>query len=180
MTDYSPPDYWTARGKLWEQEARDRGFWDSENPPLLDLLDTLDFASVLDVGCGFGRVGASIQRRWPKVAYTGIDVSPDLIDGARRRLGERVTLIVGDLATFDTDQQYDLVLAVSVLGHIRPEDVGGLLWRMRRWALKDIIHIDWNEVGGQTTFQYGHDYEALHGPAEVIPYGRQSIWHYKP
>lgn len=174
---YDPVLYWTTRGQGWEQEAIDQGFWNAENPPLLDLLATLSFESVLDVGCGFGRVGASIMRRWPGVDYTGVDVSPDLIEGARKRLGPEARLIIGDLATFDTDQQYDLVLAVSVLGHIRPEHVGGLLNRMRRWANKDIVHVDWNEVGAQTEFQYGHDYYALHGPAAEIPYGRQTIFH---
>lgn len=175
---YDPPTYWTERGQHWEDEARRKGFWDAENPPLLELLDVLEFDSVLDVGCGFGRVGASILSRWPGVRYTGIDVSPDLIDGARKRLPS-AELIVADLAQFDTDRRWDLVLSVSVLGHIRPEDVGPLIERMRRWARHDVIHIDWNEVGASTPFQFGHDYRALHGPAVEVPMGRQTLFHLK-
>lgn len=178
MTEYQPVEYWTERGRHWEDEARRRGFWDAENPPLLELLDTLTFDSVLDLGCGFGRVGSSILQRWPGVEYTGVDVSPDLIKGARQRI-PGTELIVADLATWDSDRHWDLVLAVSTLGHIRPEDVGPLIERMRRWAIRDIVHVDWNEVGKQTDFQYGHDYRALHGPSLEIPMGRQTIFHLK-
>lgn len=176
---YDPIAYWIKRGRHWEDEARKRGFWDAENPPLLQLMDTLHFDSVLDVGCGFGRVGASILERWPDVRYTGIDVSPDLIEGARKRLPDS-ELIVADLAQFDTDRMWDLVLSVSVLGHIRPDDVGPLIERMRRWARRDVIHVDWDEPGAFTSFRYGHDFRALHGPAIEIPMGRQTLFHLKP
>lgn len=175
---YSAPEYWTERGKGWEDEARRKGFWDAENPELVALLESLTFRSVLDIGCGFGRVGATIARRWPRVRYTGIDVSPDLIDGARKRLPQ-AELICGDIVTMDLEGRWDLVLAVSTLGHIRPEDIAGVIANMRRWARFDVVHVDWNEVGASTEFQFGHPYRALHGPAVEIPMGRQTLFHLK-
>lgn len=178
---YHPPTYWTERGRTYEQEAHDRGWWATENQPLIDLLDTLTFESVLELGCGFGRVGRTVLNRWPGVAYTGMDVSPDLIDAARRILPESAELLVADLATWDADRQWDLVLSVSVLGHLLPTDIAGVLGKMRRWARRDIVHVDWNEVGGRTEYQYGHPYQnihrAIHGGTVVeIPYGRQTIF----
>ena len=181
MKPYSPVEYWTERGRNYEQECRERGWWDIENAPLIGLLETLEFATVLDVGCGFGRVGASILRRWPNVRYTGIDVSPDMIEAARRRL-PGAELIVGDLATWESARSWDLVVSVSVLGHLLPEDIAGVIAKLRRWAVKDLIAIDWDEVGASTAYQYGHDYLHLYGDAlrSLTPYGRQSVFHVKP
>lgn len=176
---YNPVTYWTERGKSYEDELRKKGWWDAENPPLLELLARLEFGSVLEVGCGFGRVGAAILSRWPDVQYTGIDVSPDLIAGAQKRL-PGVELLCHDLATFDTDRQWDLVVSVSVLGHLRPEDIGRVTQNLRRWAKRDLVTVDWDDVGASTSFQYGHDYRTLYGQAEVIPMGRQSIFWVKP
>lgn len=173
---YIPIKYWTKRGRTYEQEARERGWWDAEDQPLVDLLDTLTFDSVLEVGCGYGRVGAMIFSHWPMVEYTGVDISPDLIEASRRRL-PKAELICADVATFDSDRTWDLVLAANTLGHIRPEDLPAVWAKMQRWAVRDVVHIDWNEVGAKTAYQYGHDYEALHGPAAKTPMGATTMFH---
>lgn len=176
MTGYEPTVYWTERGRTYEDEARQRGWWATENEPILDLVDSLEFASILEVGCDFGRVGAHVLARHPDVRYTGLDVSPDLIAGARRLLPD-AELIVADLAAWDTDRRWDLVLAVSVLGHLLPQDIPATIAKLRRWACRDLVHVDWNEVGGRTEYQFGHPYQDIHGAVEVTPYGRQSIYH---
>src|SRR5687768_12107283 len=81
---FSSKAYWDQRGKVYEKQARDGGWWDGEQEHLPDLLAKLRFSSVLEVGCGFGRVGASIKRRWPEVEYTGMDISADLVEGAQK------------------------------------------------------------------------------------------------
>jgi hypothetical protein len=48
---------------------------------------------------------------------------------------------------------------------------------MERWAMRDIIHIDWNEVGAQTGYQFGHDYRDLHGPADETLMGSTTMFH---
>jgi trans-aconitate methyltransferase len=178
---YVPSQYWTERGKGYEAEAIDKGWVSVENQPLFDLLETLEFSSVLELGCGFGRVGYSILKHYPDVAYTGIDVSPDMIESARRRIPQG-ELICADLAEWDSDRTWDLVVAVSVLGHILPADIASVIGKMRKWATKDIIAIDWDAPGQSTTFQYGHSYGSLYGSAlkALIPYGRQSVFHVRP
>jgi trans-aconitate methyltransferase len=178
---YVPADYWTERGKGYEAEAIDKGWVAVENEPLFRLLDTLEFSSVLEVGCGFGRVGAAILKHYPNVTYTGIDVSPDLIEAARKRLPDS-ELIVADLATWDTVRTWDLVVSVSVLGHLLPQDIANVIAKMRKWATKDVVAIDWDAPGQSTSFQYGHQYLTLYGSAlrSLMPYGRQSVFHVRP
>lgn len=177
MTEYVPAEYWAERGRTYEAEARERGWWDAEDAPLIELLGTLTFESVLEVGCGYGRVGAAILRHFPKVKYTGLDISVDLLSGTAKRLPQ-AELILADLAYFDIDRQWDVVVAANTLGHIRPEDLPRVWAKMERWARRDIIHIDWNEVGKRTAYQYGHSYRELHGPADAeIPMGATTLFH---
>ena len=53
---------------------------------------------VLDLACGDGGLGEHLLARG--LAYTGIDAEPAMVDAARRRLGERATIGVGDLNAF--------------------------------------------------------------------------------
>lgn len=173
---YVPSEYWAKRGQTYEAEAHERGWWDAEDPPLLELIGNLKPKSILEIGCGYGRVGAAILKRWPEMAYTGIDISADLIEASRRRL-PNAELIVADAVTFEDDRQWDLVLAANTLGHIRPEDLPSVWAKMLNWARRDIIHIDWNEVGAKTAYQFGHDYRALHGRSAMIPMGATTLHH---
>jgi hypothetical protein len=73
--------------------------------------------------------------------------------------------------------RWDVVLAVSTLGHVLPEDVGGVIERMQGWARFHVIHVDWDAPGARTDFQFGHDYRSLHGAWPEIPMGRQTLFH---
>ena len=170
---YDPPTYWTARGEHYAEEKPAN--WSAEDPNLSDFIDGLRFNSVLDLGCGYGRVGAGLLYRHPGISYTGLDVSPKLAETTAKRLG--VHVITTDLAAFQTDSRWDLVLAVSVLGHLLPTQVPTVLERMRTWALRDIVVWDWDETGEHTDYQFAHDYRALMPNAERIPVGRLSIYH---
>jgi ubiquinone/menaquinone biosynthesis C-methylase UbiE len=50
---------------------------------------------VLDLACGDGGLGEHLLARG--LRYTGIDVEPAMVDAARRRLGDRAVIGVGDL-----------------------------------------------------------------------------------
>ena len=53
---------------------------------------------VLDLACGDGGLGEHLLARG--LRYTGIDAEPAMVDAARRRLGDRATVGVGDLNAF--------------------------------------------------------------------------------
>ncbi len=71
--------------------------------------------SVLDVGCGFGDLGAYLQQKNRQVAYTGIDISPELLAEGKRQYPD-LTLIEADLLDFNPKpQSFDFVLLSGVL-----------------------------------------------------------------
>lgn len=102
---------------------------------------------VLDVGCGTGIQLASYQEAGCRVS--GIDTSQAMLDVARRRLGERADLRLGDAARMPyPDGAFDLVLAATVLHEMLPEVRGTVLDEMKRVLRPDgrMLVIDF-EVG---------------------------------
>lgn len=77
-------------------------------------------ARVLDVGCASGRLLANIRERgFPHV--TGLDPSPACAAAAARLYGVDVrTMTLGQIAA--TGQQFDFVIMVGVLEHLRELD----------------------------------------------------------
>jgi SAM-dependent methyltransferase len=76
---------------------------------------------VLDVGCGVGRWSRLLAAQGAVV--TGIDVSPTMIEEARRRtqartLAGRCRFLVQDVAALEVGERFDRILSVTVLQHI--------------------------------------------------------------
>ena len=81
-----------------------------------------DPASVLEPGCGSGRMLAAFADRGVEVA--GIDLSPRMIELAGERLGERGTVVLGDIADFDLGRTFDgAVCPINTLLHLTPEQL---------------------------------------------------------
>ena len=83
---------------------------------VLDRLELRGDETVLDAGCGSGRVTAALLDRLPSGRVVGVDGAPSMIAAARERLGERddLTLIAGDLCELDpTLGPVDAVLSTA-------------------------------------------------------------------
>ena len=76
--------------------------------------------SVLDVGCGPGRVGESVLAAGAG-SYVGLDLSPRMLALARGRLGDdhRVELLEGDFLNLELDGAFDVVLALGLFDYVR-------------------------------------------------------------
>jgi SAM-dependent methyltransferase len=106
------PDDWSrwraqvdlaAYDEHWQQMARD-----GVNPHgEADLVGSYRPASVLDGGCGTGRVGIELARRG--VSVLGVDADPDMIAVARVKAPEIRWLAV-DLADLDRPERFDVVV----------------------------------------------------------------------
>lgn len=79
--------------------------------------DPQRFRSVLDWGCGCGRLSYYLIGTFPHV--TGCDVVPEAVDWCRRHFPEaRFLCIEEDPPTPFADRSFDLVLASSVFTHL--------------------------------------------------------------
>jgi tRNA (cmo5U34)-methyltransferase len=82
---------------------------------------------VLDVGCGAGNYTLKLLERRPGLDATLIDLSQPMLDRARERVSRatsgRITTIQGDIREVDLPEgQFDIVLAASVLHHLRTDE----------------------------------------------------------
>lgn len=86
-----------------------------------------DAGKVLDIGCGNGRLAERLEREGKKLAYFGVDASPNLIAiaSARKRDLHHVAaeFFVGDITqpnwhTHFERASFDVAVALAVLHHV--------------------------------------------------------------
>ena len=79
------------------------------------LLDT-----TLDLGCGPGLLAARILAEYPNAELTALDLTQDMLDSCRRRLGagRRVSYRLADFRTDGLGMGYDLIVASLALHHM--------------------------------------------------------------
>ena len=89
--------------------------------------------SVLDVGCGSGRIGEFVLDAGA-ARYVGIDFSEPMIELADQRLerfGDRVTLVTDDFLTAELDERFDVVLALGLFDYLpNPEDFAARMFEL--------------------------------------------------
>jgi SAM-dependent methyltransferase len=89
-----------------------------------DFVSSLEPVSVLDAGCGTGRVAIELARRG--VDVVGVDVDPSMLATARRRAPE-LGWVEDDLTTFDLGRTFDLVLLAGNVPLFTPSGTQGAL-----------------------------------------------------
>lgn len=91
-----------------------------------------DAGKVLDIGCGNGRLAERLEREGKRLAYVGVDASPDLIAiaSARKRDLQNVAaeFFVGDITHPNWNIQFerasfDIAVALAVLHHVPSFDL---------------------------------------------------------
>ncbi|HVF17727.1 MAG TPA: class I SAM-dependent methyltransferase [Steroidobacteraceae bacterium] len=146
---YLPSHYWEDRAQRFAAQGAglaavcsygmpefyNRMIHSCQRLALEPWLDIRPGTRVLDVGCGVGRWSSMLAQRGAQV--TGMDLSPTMIDEARRRarangVSDRCRFLVQDLAQLDAGEQFDLVIGVTVLQHILdPASLREAVQRMR-------------------------------------------------
>jgi len=75
-----------------------------------NLLESYGVRSVLDAGCGTGRVGRELARRG--LAVVGVDIDEEMLLTARRKAPD-VDWLLGDLATVEVGRAFDAIVAAG-------------------------------------------------------------------
>lgn len=100
----------------WETRIRPHHLWALE----LALVELPAPARVLDLGTGTGVVARAMAERYPGAEVSGFDLSPAMIDQARRglpvALRERIAFEVADAASLPcADAAFDLVTLSNMI-----------------------------------------------------------------
>ncbi len=89
---------------------------------------------VLDIGCG----PADVLQYLPEVDYTGVDISAEYIESAKKKFGKGRRFLCADASSFSLNGEqgtFDLVLATGVIHHLT-DDEAGRLFHFARLALR--------------------------------------------
>lgn len=143
---------------------------------LVGELGGLDWSSLIEMGCGFGRVLGEIRRAFPERRLTGSDFSTNQLRHAQVFLaGADIGLLQSDARCLPfANRRFDIVLTAGMLIYLHPSELPGALREFRRVATRWIVlleyareHMDSELRRGLmagTPSWYGHDLsEALLG-----------------
>jgi ubiquinone/menaquinone biosynthesis C-methylase UbiE len=164
---YNPREYWLARGKVYKEQFKH----DSENQlqeqALLDYIKSITpFQTVLEVGCGFGRISNIILSNFPDIQeYLAMDISPAQLENAKRYVkSDRMRFVESDIQSLQVEKKYDLVIAVSVLLHILPSEIDQVVAKLVSFSKRHVVNADYYEekVRRLAPHNFMHPYETIY------------------
>lgn len=167
--------YWRQRGRSYEADFVLTETHLRHERALQRVFRTICFDSVLEVGCGYGRIGARLPAG---VNYVGIDVSQDMLRSARARLPHG-KLINSSIEQFTTTRRFDLVLAVEVLMHIPPQRIQRAIDNMLELSSRYVVSVDWDVPTDARvdSMNWLHDYGRMYGyAARRLSIGQQALY----
>jgi trans-aconitate 2-methyltransferase len=89
---------------------------------VLDRLELRGDETVLDAGCGSGRVTKMLLERLPQGRAIGVDASPSMVEKARQAIGDRGEAFVSDLVELVVSEPVDAVFSTATFHWIPDHD----------------------------------------------------------
>jgi len=89
---------------------------------VLDRLRLVGDETVLDAGCGSGRVTAHLVKRLPRGRVIAIDASPAMVAQAREYLGASADVRQVDLLELDLEEPVDVVFSTATFHWVLDHD----------------------------------------------------------
>ncbi|MBI4615739.1 MAG: methyltransferase domain-containing protein [Planctomycetes bacterium] len=117
MTNVDYDAGWTER---WDDMKRYGPASRHTRRLIFELLEGIEFRSVLDAGCGQGELLGEIAARRPGASLRGVDLSEaGIVIAARRLPGARFSPL--DLSAAPLHETFDLVVCSDVLEHVEED-----------------------------------------------------------
>jgi trans-aconitate methyltransferase len=156
------------------------------------FLSHASFSTVLEVGCGFGRITKLLLSNFPYITdYLAVDLSVDQIENAKEFVRpavarhDQLNFVVSDIQSFQNQKKYDLVLASEVLMHVLPSDIDEVMRKLVTISKNHVINIDWYEeqtpkkaAPHNFVHQYENIYKNMSSVTDVyrIPIVKKGSW----
>ncbi|MEM9202888.1 MAG: class I SAM-dependent methyltransferase [Actinomycetota bacterium] len=136
------------------------------------LCRLLASGSVLDAGCGTGRVGIEMAARG--YAVVGVDLDPEMLATARAKAPD-IEWHLGDLATIDLGRRFDLIaLPGNVMIFVAPGSEAAVMANLERHlAVGGLLIAGFQLAEGRLTLA---DYDAHAAAVGLERADRWSTW----
>lgn len=174
---------WMRRGATYLEDFRGGRAYRAQEQALMAALAPLEFSTVLEFGCGFGRITKLIHEARRPAMYVATDVVPEMLSSAERYVGPGVTFVWDDLDEGVLRGPADLVVCVEVLMHRTLEQVEQDVVTLCHASARYVITADWHGDIERPEAEgcYQHDYAALFAPYGAVtvlpvPDARQAVF----
>ena len=152
-SSYNPKEFWYERGKRYKEKFEYNKKYKLQEQMIVDYLKRISsFSTVIEVGCGFGRITKILLSNFPDIKeYIAVDLSPHQIENAKRYVKKikngkgNTQFIVSDIQSLQIDKKYDLVIASEVLMHILPSEIEEVMQKLVDISNQHVVNIDWYE-----------------------------------
>lgn len=87
-------------------------------PDILEELEKEDFTDLLDAGCGPAPMITLLSEKYPNKHYTGLDLTPAMIEQAKKKNIKNATFVVGDCENFPFEENsFDAIICSMSFHH---------------------------------------------------------------
>jgi trans-aconitate 2-methyltransferase len=121
--------------------------------PVIERLGLRGDETVLDAGCGSGRVTELLIEKLPDGRVIAVDSAPAMVAKAREAIGDRAEVHLQDLAELHLDEQVDAVFSNAVFHWVLDHE---RLFTRLRAAMKPGARIE-AQCGGAGNVEKFHD-----------------------
>ena len=119
----------STRSLLFSAESANR-----EQDKIIDLLRNETISTILDLGCGDGRY----SRVLPYSNYTGVDFAEKFIENLSTQKC-KTEFICSDVAKFQIEKKYDLILMVGIITYLDDSDLESMLRNVKNMMHRDTV-----------------------------------------
>ncbi|HET6312598.1 MAG TPA: class I SAM-dependent methyltransferase [Chloroflexia bacterium] len=141
-----------------------------------DFVEAFRPTSVLDAGCGTGRVAIELARRG--ITAVGVDIDPRMLETARRK-APHLEWHQGDLSTINLGRKFDaVVMAGNVMIFVTSGTEGAVLKNLARHLVHGGVLVSGFQLG--TGYLTIDEYDRLAKEAGLELLERWSTWQRDP
>ncbi len=110
-------------------------------PPILEEIKKTDFKTLLDAGCGTAPMISLLHEEYDDKEYTGIDLSPKMIEQAKKKNLPNTSFVVGDCENLPfKENSFDIVINSQSFHHYpNPQDFFNSVYKVLKPGGKLIL-----------------------------------------
>ena len=111
-------EFTKAAGRYESDHAGIYEMCKKDYPDILEELETEPFSDLLDAGCGPAPMISLLAEKYPERHYTGLDLTPAMIEQAKKKQIPNATFVVGDCENFPfEDNSFDAIICSNSFHH---------------------------------------------------------------
>lgn len=186
--------YWDNRAlENWDYDRQEDVIYTQSMEELVEELQSLEWNSLLEAGCGYGRVLSFLSERFPSHRLVGIDFSRHQLARAKTYLGDKPVELrhVEAKEIPFSNHEFDVLLTSAMLIYVHPSELSRTLEQFARVSRRYLVLSEYTrdfldslsreQLLKRAPF-YGHRLvPALeHAGIQVVKAGLMRAWDHQP